>query len=615
MRERILIGTLMAVTALALVGVPAAFADEPIDTGGASLVDRADALDPAEESRVEAAIDALQQERGTPLVIVVVDSFTGYDKVDWATETAIASALPDSDVVFAIAVDDRQTSWSVGQDFPLSDDTLNGIVTDHAEQPLAAGDVAGAAIGFATGLSDAQAPSPVPWVLGGIAVVGVGTAITVPLVRRRRAATKADREQRAATADLEKRAGTALVQLDDALKTSEQELGFAQAQFGEQATTDFVTALASAKQVASQAFALRQKLDDAEPETPTQRTTMTEQLLALAAQADELLDAQSERFDQLRQLEKNAPAVLEQVATTRAGLAERIAAAEATLQTLPTRFAGADLTSIDDAPAQARKLDVFAAAAVDKARAAIASGPEGATVLAVRAAQQAVGQVEQLLAAVDAREAELTAQQERNAAASRELEHEIADARSQIAATEDYIATHRGGIASTARTRLSEAQRHLTQASELAASDAAAATAEAKQAETMAAGALSLARNDVLQYERSQAPAAGSYGESADRDRYIDRYDDGRDGAGLGGLLGDLFLGGGSGRSSWDDDDSSGGSWWGGGSGGSSGGSGWSWGGGGGSFGGSRRSSSSGSRRSSSGGGRRSSGGGGGRRR
>lgn len=626
MRARtLLVATAMAAGALLMVGGPAIGVplEYPLDVGGATVVDRADALSASEESDVEAASDRLFAERGDHLVVVVVGAFSGTtDDVDWANETAILSNLSSSDVVLAISVDDQTAYWSVDSDYPLSDEDLNEIRDDDVLPLVRSGDIGGAAIAFADGVSDARAPSPVPWIVGGVVVVGVVAAAAIPPIRRRQAAKRAAADAEAAAGELERRAGTLLIELDDALKSSEQELGFAQAQFGEASTQDFVVALAEAQQTATQAFEIRQKLDDAFPETPDARRALTEQLIALAGQADATLDAQAAKFDELRQLEKNAPRVLEQVAATRAGLADRIAAAETTLAALAGRFPQADLTTIADAPAQARKLDAFAGSVMETARAALSGAapatsaigtpsPQGPAV-AVRAAQQAVGQAEQLLASVDARGSELVAQEERNASASRELSHELEDARAQIAAVTDYITTHRGAIQTAARTRASEAQRNLDEANAVTTSDPPTALASAKRAESLAIAALGLARTDVDGYQSALSPNGYGYSDATQPSGNPYAYD-GSDGAGLGGILGDLFGGG-------YDDDSSGSSWWGGGSsGGSSGsssGGGWSWGGSSGGFGGSsrRQSSSGGSRRSSGGGGSRRSSGGGRRR-
>jgi hypothetical protein len=185
--------------------------------------------------------------------------------------------------------------------------------------------------------------------------------------------------------------------------------------------------------------------------------------------------------------------------------------------------------------------------------------------VAVRAAQQAVGQVEQLLASVDRTKAELDEKAKQDAAAAAALGNQLRDARNRVQEADDYISTHRGAIGTTARTRASEASRHLEQAV-AAGTDSDRALTEAREAERMAALALDLAMADVENAESAIASPQnqGSF-----------QQDSGFDGAFMGGILGGLF-GDGGGSSS-----SSGSGWWGGGSSSSSGWSSSGWGGGG----------------------------------
>ena len=580
---RILIVTLLS--AAALLGLapspasaaPGPRAEDPVDLGGAYVLDRAGVLG-GDTSDVRAAIDRLFTERGTQLFVVYVDAFTGASSdQDWANRSAELSGLGDRDILLSIAVEERTFRYSVAEAFPMSDDALAGVAEDRLIPRLRDDDWGGGAVAFAEGLSDAQAPSPVLPIIGVVVVVGAGTAVVVGLVRRRGATKRVQDAAAADSAELERQAGALLVELDDALKTSEQELGFAQAQFGEDQTRDFASALADAKGIAKQAFELRQKLDDAYPETPEQHRAMTLQLIELAERADQTLDAQADAFDQLRQLDRNAPEVLEKVAADQAGLASRIDAAEASIAQLTATHPQADLSVIADVPTQARKLTEFAATAVANARKELAT-PKGEAAVAVRAAQQAVGQVGQLLASVDTVAADLAAQAELRASAAAELDVDLKLAQSQVSAAQDFITTHRGAVGSTARTRISEADRHLATAVSLTASDPAQALTEAREATRLAEAALQSARGDVTDYEQSST--VQGYGD-------VPGYQE-ADGAGLGGILSDLFFGGSGGGGS------------------SSGGGGWSWGGGGWSssrpsgFGGSSRRSSSSSRRSSS---------------
>jgi hypothetical protein len=575
MRARVLAGSLLFGTFVvgSLMLTTPAFADDPPDLGGAYVLDASDVLN-GRQGDVKAALDRLYDQTGAKLFVVYVDSFTNPSEgLAWADKAAELSGLGNADMLLAIATGDRNYAVSVGQNFPVSDDKIDQAVNDKLIPALRDDDWAGGAIAFANGLTAAQAPSPVPAIVGGVAVAGVGTAVVVGVVRSRRKKKKVTDAAAADVAALDQQAGQLLVQLDDALKTSEQELGFAQAQFGDDQTKDFASALTDAKALAKQAFELQQKLDDAYPESPEQHTTMTEQLIQLAQQADAVLDAQAEAFDQLRALEKNAPQVLDQIDTEQKGLDARIATADGTIADLKKTYPDGDLSSLAGLPAQARKLDTFAATTVAEARKVLtkAKGTQDAGVaVAVRAAQQAVGQVDQLLASVDRTKQELEAKKKQDAAAAAALDSQLRDARSRVDEANDYITTHRGAVGTTARTRVSEAARHLDQATAAMGSDPSTAASEANQAATMAGAALSLATADV-----DQAESALSLPQNQSS---YQQQNSGFNGAILGGILGGLFDGDGNNSNS----SSSSGSWWGGSSGGGSS-SGWSssgWGGG-----------------------------------
>lgn len=572
---RLLVGSLIvAGAALLLSSAPASAlpAHDPVFLEGAYVVDDAGVLGD-DIDRVKDAVDRLYDQTGAKIFIVYVDSFDNpSDAQEWADQTADQNGLGAADLLLAIATVDRNYAYSTGSDFPVSDGDIQKAVDEGLIPKLRSSDWDGGAIDFADALIAAQAPSPVPGIVGSVLAVGAATGVTVGLVRSHRKKKKAKDAADAEAAALDQKAGIMLVQLDDAVKTSEQELGFAQAQFGDAQTKDFSAALDQAKDLAKQAFEIQQKLDDAFPETPEQHRTMTEQLIQLAQQADDVLDAQKKAFDDLRQLEKNAPDVLDRVEAEQDGLKARIDDAEATIASLKKSYPDGDLSSLTGLPAQARKLDTFADKTVADARSAIAAAKgaeESGVAVAVRAAQQAVGQVEQLLASVDRAKTDLEAKSKQDAAAAAALDSQLRDADSRVQEANDYISTHRGAVGTSARTRVSEAERHLGLAKAAVTDNPDTALNEAKDAERLAAAALDLAMGDVEDAEAGMASPqnSGTY-----------QQDSGYDGAFMGGILGGLF---GSGGSSSSSSSSSSGSWWGGGSSGSS--SGWSssgWGGG-----------------------------------
>ena len=217
------------------------------------------------------------------------------------------------------------------------------------------------------------------------------------------------------------------MQIDDSLKTSEQELGFAVAQFGDAAAAPFTAALAEAQGEVARAFQLKQQLDDATPEAPADRRAMSLEIVELCEQADAALDAQADTFDELRALEKNAPAELVRVRSDRDTLAARLPAAEAALEALTSRYSPAALAPLSANPAKAGELlDLVESSSVAGDRAVSLGDPARAAV-AVRAARAALGQAAQLLTAIESAGENLDA-------ATAKIDAVLADTRQDLAA-------------------------------------------------------------------------------------------------------------------------------------------------------------------------------------
>lgn len=436
MRIRAITGSVLAGLALAFLTVaPAAFADEPVDLGASPVLDNAGVLDDA--AAAEAAIDEAFDRTGVSLFVVLVDTFESPSDADgWAGETAVRNGLGADDVLLAIAVQDR--TYSLSADFDTLDDAQYDAVLSRIEQSLRDDDWDGAIVGAAEALADQlDPPFPAVPVAIGAGVVALGGLIAggVAIGRRRRASAAT----RASEKDLDTRAGSLLVQLDDAVKTSEQELGFAVAQFGEESTAPFRAALGSAKAQVKEAFELRHRLDDVQRETPEERRELTLRIIELCEAADAALDAQADAFDDLRALEKNAPELIESIGAEQAGLAGRIEAADAAVADLASRFGAPAVDAIDENPGQARKLASFAGTSLTQAREALAAGKTGEAAVAVRAAQQAAGQVGQLLAAVDGAVTELPQLSARLDAAIADTRADIAEARTADPAALDAV--------------------------------------------------------------------------------------------------------------------------------------------------------------------------------
>ncbi|MET0784879.1 MAG: TPM domain-containing protein, partial [Leifsonia flava] len=513
--------------ALAVGAASPALADDPVDFGSSDIVDTAGVLG-GDTQAVQDAIDQLQADTGQTLLVAYVNSFENpSDREQWVQEVRDANQLGASNVVLAVAVDDRVYQLSFSDESPLQADSEQ-IASDYVVPSLSQDDWAGAAIGATEGIraasngelggggsdggtgsgsgSESGSGGSGAVLLWGFLVVGVIALVIVlvSVIRKRRRAGLARAQAAQDRAALEQRAGSLLVQLDDALKTSEQEVGFAAAEFGDEAVKPFTDALAAASASARQAFAVKQKLDDAFPESEAERAAMTAEVTSLAEQAIAGLDARSDEFDALRALDDNALPVLKTVTTDAEKLGGRLSATEARIAELHTRFEGETMSTLTGNAAQARQLLAFAtetaaAAAATLSAPAPDSGHRPSVAIPVRAAQQSIGQAGQLLDAVDGVAQSLEA-------ATATVAKEIDDVESDLAEARQTAVTTRLGEAALAAP-IAAAEQVLAAARQASGSrtDPLAMVRRLQEAEAALDAALAPSREQRVQQERAVA--------------------------------------------------------------------------------------------------------------
>ncbi len=428
---------LMVAAALLLAVFPLtsapAQADPPLTTLDGPVTDRAGVLSASDLTEVQQALDQVAATTKDQLFVVYVDSFDGLGGAQWADQTAEGSHLGVRDFLLAVAVGDRLYGFAVnaGSDLTTAQqsEVENAIVDRLREDDWAGAVVAGAdqlTNQLADGGSGASSTSGSGANANPESTSGSGTGLLVFVLilallvvvagvvwswRRRRASqgaqAGADKLAGLSTEELNRRAGTALVELDNALRGSEDELGFAQAEFGLEATDPFRAALDTSKQKAAQAFTIRQQLDDSTPETEPQQRAMLTQLLQLCDQASDALDEQTQSFDQLRNLSERAGAVLDEVDQRAGEVEQRLPVSQKTLQNLGATYPATALASVSAGPAQAAALIAGARDAVAKGREALTRGDKNQAAGFARVGQNAIAQAAKLLDAVDHAQADL----------------------------------------------------------------------------------------------------------------------------------------------------------------------------------------------------------------
>ncbi|HEY1842269.1 MAG TPA: TPM domain-containing protein [Mycobacterium sp.] len=412
------VAVFMVMLITALMAAPSATAQPPFRLAG-YLTDNAGALNGSARSAVQSAAGKLYSDRHIQLWVVFVTDFSGQPAVSWTENTQAASDLGDFDAILAVATVDRSYAFRVPRRVQtISASQVDDLRRNQIEPALRRGDWAGAAIAAANGLDRGpQPPSSAPLLigLGVILVAVVALYVFTRYRRRRRRAAELAAAKRVDATDPDALAGLSLGALDDlsrwkvvdvdnAVRTSANELALTIEEFGEQRTAPFTRAVDNAKAALAQAFTVRQQLDDAIPETRAQRRELLTEVIVAASRADRELESQRDGFEEMRDLVVNAPARLDALTQQVVELTARIDPAEERMTELHSEFDSAALASVATNVATAKDRLAFADQNLSRARdlsARPVSGEQSGLVDAVHAAESSLGQARSLLDAVD----------------------------------------------------------------------------------------------------------------------------------------------------------------------------------------------------------------------
>ncbi|MDT7796521.1 MAG: hypothetical protein QOD59_5962 [Mycobacterium sp.] len=423
MRIARLLGLLLAVMAAGLLITPSAAADPPLRVPD-YVTDNANVLSQGQRVQVDNAVNQLYNDRHIRLWVVYVDTFSGQDSVSWTEQTRRLSDIGGQDAILAVATKDRAYAFLPPTTGPGGFD-VSTLRTNEIEPKLHQSDWAGAAIAAANGLNPSTSSTgtgtgaQISWfgVLVALVVLAVLILALLLWTRRRRrkrreaefaAARRVDPADPNALASvpidaLDDLSKTIVVDVDNAVRTSDNELGLAVEEFGAEQTDPFNRAVANAKTTLAQAFNVRQILDDAVPETPQQRRDLLTRVVVAAAKADRELDAQREAFEQLRDLVINAPTRLDALTQQMVDVTARMTPSEQALAELHKQFSDAALASVAGNVETAKQRLTFADQNITNGRALVSrpAGRQAGLVDSIRAAESALGQARMLLDAIE----------------------------------------------------------------------------------------------------------------------------------------------------------------------------------------------------------------------
>jgi chromosome segregation ATPase len=408
----------LAILITALLVAPSAAAQPPFRLSN-YITDDAGVLTGPGRGAIQSATGKLYSDRRIQLWVVFVDNFSGQPAVSWAESTRAASDLGDFDAVLAVATVDHSYAFLVPNRVQtISAGQVDDLRRNQIEPALRRGDWSGAAVAAANGLNRVREPTNSAPLLIGLGVIVIAVLILYVVMRyrhRRRRAAELATAKRVDATDPDALAALSLGALDDlsrwkvvdvdnAVRTSANELALTIEEFGEQRTQPFSRAVDNAKAALAQAFTVRQQLDDAIPETRERRRQLLTEVILSAARADRELESQREAFEEMRDLVVNAPSRLDALTQQIVDLTARISPAEQRMTELHNEFDATALTSVATNVATAKDRLAFADQNLSRARDLAAkpvSGEQSGLVDAVHAAESSLGQARSLLDAVD----------------------------------------------------------------------------------------------------------------------------------------------------------------------------------------------------------------------
>ncbi|HTY29465.1 MAG TPA: TPM domain-containing protein, partial [Mycobacterium sp.] len=422
------------------------------------VTDNAGALSDKQLSDVQKAVDQLYSDRHVRLWVVFVDTFAPKGAVAWAQDTRAISDLGDQDAILAVATGERSYSFLVPPAAAGGSSTkVDDIRRDKIEPALRGSDWAGAAIAAANGLaalgsSGGGTAAGISWVpvliIAAILLLAIVLLILWSRHRKRKrheaevaAAKRVDPTDPEALAAvpvdaLDDLSRSIVVDVDNAVRTSNNELELAVEEFGQQQTAPFAQAVENARITLKQAFNVRQQLDDAVPETPAQRRDLLTRVVVAAARANRELETQTESFHQLRDLVINAPDRLDALTQQLVDVTARIEPSQQKLTQLHSEFADSALASVARNVNAAKERLGFADESITRGRELVdkpTAGKQGELVDCVRGAESALQQASSMLDAVDSAASDIRKAVSTLPAAITDIQNGINQAATQLA--------------------------------------------------------------------------------------------------------------------------------------------------------------------------------------
>ena len=382
-------------TFLIALGAPA-FATSPVTTSGI-VTDPGGWLSDSDRSAIETAARTART-KGITIDVVVVPDFSGQKPDAWCKASATASSSKDSDILYAIAYNERSDVFC-SKKAPVSQTVLDNAQRQAeatlTSNPLTASDAAIGAQTFinsvvsgyqspsSTGSSSSRSSSSRTSSSGTgtmlIMLIIVGGGVIALLVhnnsRRSRGAGTAQTPAQAANmpgmsvAETVTLANQQLLSADEQVRSAADELDFARAQFGIAATDEFARTLEAARAAVARGFERQKQMEDATSDA--EKRSMASAIMRDLGENMNPLSAVQAAFEQRRSEQATLPSRITEASERLVEQRGDLERATAELAAIAGIYPAQMLTSLQDNPEQAHALLETAASAIEAAKQAV----------------------------------------------------------------------------------------------------------------------------------------------------------------------------------------------------------------------------------------------------
>ena len=382
-------------TFLIALGAPA-FATSPVTTSGI-VTDPGGWLSDSDRSAIETAARTART-KGITIDVVVVPDFSGQKPDAWCKASATASSSKDSDILYAIAYNERSDVFC-SKKAPVSQTVLDNAQRQAeatlTSNPLTASDTAIGAQTFinsvvsgyqspsSTGSSSSRSSSSRTSSPGSgsmlVMLIIVGGGVIALLVhnnsRRSRGAGTAKTPAQAANmpgmsvAETVTLANRQLLSADEQVRSAADELDFARAQFGIAATDEFARTLEAARAAVARGFERQKQMEDATGDA--EKRSMASAIMRDLGENMNPLSAVQAAFEQRRSEQATLPSRITEASERLVEQRGDLERATAELAAIAGIYPAQMLTSLQDNPEQAHALLETAASAIEAAKQAV----------------------------------------------------------------------------------------------------------------------------------------------------------------------------------------------------------------------------------------------------